>query len=287
MVTMKHSDDNDTEVGFKRGVGNWRAFDLPLERVFEAAERWRGLVEPIDKPWLCWNVEPGWCLLQQKLVSGAGWTPIVGFDPRVGPPPLLDESILVDFNEEFNFPTLYPHFVLEFVFLFAKRLAFWHSDLLLDETRMRHFAELFAQVPDGEMMATYSRGGGFRRFIPLLHRYWELIGCTTRGASQSQFEHGTGWWLHYYAHPNFSGTVHLQSQRWECGFGINAWRMNYGGIAKKIPVDLVRDGHFTRIGNPTYVHRAKINWFRDLNWDIKENFSLYECARKMNISHLL
>src|SRR5437870_12049476 len=112
------------------GHGNWEAYNLPLDRIYSAAQEWAGALEGVVRPWLCWNVSPRWCLLQQKLVQQAGWTPVVGFDPRSGPPPLSSDAILIDFNRTFDFPVMFYMFPLEFAYLFAPRLAFWHADLL-------------------------------------------------------------------------------------------------------------------------------------------------------------
>lgn len=279
--------DEDVVLRFKLGRGNWQVFDRPLESIFAAASKWHDLVGTVDKPWLCWNVEPDWCLLQQRLVAAVGWTPIVGFDPRVGAPPLIESAILVDFNAGFDFPNLYPHFPLEFAFLFSKRLAFWHSDLLLDIDRLERFADAFGSLRDNEMTAVGQRPRGLLNRLPWCRRYWELLGCTTRGASRSQFECGRGWWMHYYEHPNFKGRVYFRSRRWDHGFGIKAWELDCGGIVHSIDGRTIKDGHFTRIGNPKYRPTATNNVFRNLNADLRSNFELSECARKLRISHLL
>lgn len=280
--------DTKSEPDFMSGRGNWKAFDLPLDRIFSAAARWRELIGPVDKPWLCWNVEPDWCVLQQRLVAAVGWTPVVGFDPRVGPPPLIAGAVLVDFNAGFGFPNLYPHFPLEFAFLFAPRLAFWHSDFLLDLERMEQFAARFAGLADGEMTAVAPIPAGFINRLPWRRRYWELLGCTTSGASRSQFENGRGWWMHYYNHPNFKGKVWSRSRRWDHGFGIKAWELDCGGVVHRIAGETIKDGHFTRIGKKqNYKATAANNVFRNLHADLRANFDLSQCAEKMRISHLL
>lgn len=68
------------------GTGHWKAFralDMDVEFVFSAAKDWKRQLKGVDKGWLCWNVDPDWCLIQQRLVESVGWTPVVGFDPRV------------------------------------------------------------------------------------------------------------------------------------------------------------------------------------------------------------
>lgn len=108
----------------------------------------------MERPWLCWNVHDDWCLLQQKLVVRAGWTPVVGFDPRCGPPQkLVREAILIDFNQHLRLPNMLMHVPLEFVFLFADKLAFWHSDLLVPEAIMMETSALFTQLEQGQTAA--------------------------------------------------------------------------------------------------------------------------------------
>ncbi|HTT61257.1 MAG TPA: hypothetical protein VMG35_05430, partial [Bryobacteraceae bacterium] len=143
----------------KSGTGDWQAFSLPLERVFEAAADWQRRLAGIDKPWLCWNVSRRWSYLQQRLVLHVGWTPVVGFDPRVGPPPLVPGAVAIDFNERFGFPVMWPLFPLEFAFLFSGRLAFWHADLLCRLPVLEQLAAGFSALQDGQMSAVLDKGG--------------------------------------------------------------------------------------------------------------------------------
>lgn len=276
----------DTERLFRIGRGNWDAFDLPLDVVHEAAESWRCDLAGIERPWLCWNVESDWCYVQQRLVAGAGWTPLVGFDPRVGPPPTIEGAVVIDFNKILDLPVLYPHFVLEFVFLFADRLSFWHSDLLLTESDMAGFAASFADLADGEMAAVASPSGWRRWLAGGRSRYWELLGCTTSGASRSQFNRGCGWWMNFDRHPNAEASDSRQ-HHWEYGCGIRHWQTSCGGRVHEIPEDKVSYGHFTRIGKSDYQASEKNNVFRDLNQDIQANFDIRRCVESLELGHLL
>ncbi|MGI9499574.1 MAG: hypothetical protein ACR2P3_06025 [Geminicoccaceae bacterium] len=276
----------DAERMFRMGRGNWDAFDLPFDTVLEAAEVWRHALAGVEKPWLCWNVEPDWSYVQQRLIAGAGWTPVVGFDPRVGPPKTISNSVIVDFNDALQLPVLYPHFVLEFVFLFTDRLAFWHSDLLLTEPDMAGFAASFDRLDDGEMAAVRSRSR-WRRWLPYGEdRYWELLGCTTRGASQSQFDQGCGWWMHFNRHPN-APRPGPGRHHWEYGNGIRHWQRSCGGIVQEISQDQVCYGHFTRIGKQDYRASEKNNVYRNLNKDLQSNFDIRQCVQSLDLSHLL
>jgi len=89
---------------WRAGTGDWKYFNIPLEQIFEIAAGWKSILAGLEKPWLCWNVSPRWSVPQQKLVLAVGWTPIVGFDPRVGPPPIVDGSILLTSTRSYSFP---------------------------------------------------------------------------------------------------------------------------------------------------------------------------------------
>ena len=193
------------------GKGNWAGFNIPLDKVYEAAAEWRQTLAGVARPWLCWNVSDRWCKLQQRLILEVGWTPVIGFDPRSGPPTVLPGSVLIDFNSHFGFdprsgpPTvlpgsilidfnshfglgvMWPHFPLEFAFLFADRLAFWHADLLCRLDVMRRLQSTFESLPDGALAAVPDYGGRRNLLKFRHHRYWELVGCTTKSASESQF----------------------------------------------------------------------------------------------------
>jgi hypothetical protein len=95
-----------------------------------------------------------------------------------------------------------PHFPLEFAFLFSDRLAFWHAYLLCRTETMHKLKVMFEGLQDGAMAAVPDFGS--RRYIYRFrhHRYWELAGCITRGASKSQFDQGAGWWRCFDHRPN-------------------------------------------------------------------------------------
>src|SRR3954468_5149670 len=88
---------------YRFGTGNWRSFayvPFTLDELLEVSQSWGHQLRGVELPWLCWNVDADWCLVQQKLVALAGWTPVVGWDPRVGPPELIRGAIPIDFNAE-------------------------------------------------------------------------------------------------------------------------------------------------------------------------------------------
>jgi hypothetical protein len=273
------------------GTGNWNTFSLPIEQVFDAAKEWKLALVDIERPWLCWNVSHRWSLLQQKLIRNVGWTPVVGFDPRVGPPPLIPEAILIDFNARFQFPVMWPHFPLEFAFLFAPRLAFWHADLLCRFPVVEQLAALFTSLEDGHMAAVLDRGG-FRNLLNLKsHRFWELAGCTTAGASRSQFEKGAGWWRYFDQHPNCTDPQEQARRRalsYDSGVGIKYWRDRYKGPVTTIPIQLVKEGHCSEIGAPNYVRgQNHTNAHRSLSSELDNNYSIEEVARRLGIASLL
>ena len=233
------------------GTGNWKAYRLPVDRIFDVATQWKTALTGVEQPWLCWNVSHRWSLLQQKLVRHVGWTPVVGFDPRIGPPPLISGAILIDFNADFQFPVMWPHFPLEFAFLFAPRLAFWHADLLCRFPVMDHLAAMFTSLQDGQMAAVLDRGGLRNSLNFKSHRYWELAGCTTAGASRDQFEKGSGWWRFMDHHPSCTDPRERARRRtysYDSGVGILYWRNRYGGRVQDIGIKLSRKAIAARSG---------------------------------------
>ena len=88
---------------------DWEAYQLfgmSLDILLEEAIRWAGRFRGIERPWLCWNVDSNWCVVQQRLVKEVGWTPVVGFDPRAGEPQLVPGAVLMNFNERLRLPSI-------------------------------------------------------------------------------------------------------------------------------------------------------------------------------------
>jgi hypothetical protein len=270
------------------GTGNWRAFNLPWDKVTAAAETWRAAAKGQPKLWLCWNVNDDWCLLQQKLVAEVGWTPLVGWDPMcgVGCPPLVPNAIAVDFNASLGIPSLFMHVPLELAFLWVEdKLAFWHSDLVLPRAKMRWLADRFDRLQGKEMAAVFSYGG-LRNILQVnAHRYWELAGCTTRASSQDQFDKGSGWWTNLPYHPNAPRDAEEQERRKaldrEHGIGIRYWEKQYGGKVYGISERKLAEGHFSATTVKDYrraATKAK---------EMEINFDLMQIARKFGIVDLI
>ena len=264
------------------GSGNWEAFHASpysIHDVLIAAKSWATALQGRDKLWLCWNVDPAWCVVQQALVLSVGWTPVVGFDPRCGPAPLLPGAVGLDFNAPFGFRTLWPHFVIEFAHVFAERLAFWHSDLLLRKAQLADYARRFESLPQGRVMATQQHRSWKSRLIgKKLPRAWELLGCVTREGSQDLFAKGCGWWMCFYLHPMHVGHVERlrrTHEYWDHGTGVLYWARHAGGDLELIPERDIQEGHFTRIGREaSYKVLGGTDWRRDLTKDLANNFSL-------------
>ena len=272
------------------GKGNWAGFDIPLSKINAAAEEWSQALTGVKRPWLCWHVSDRWCKLQQALIHEVGWTPVIGFDPRCGPPStVLPGSIVIDFNARFGLEVMWPHFPMEFAFLFSERLAFWHADLLCRIEVMRQLAATFEALPDGAVAAVPQWGG--RRHILNFrkHRYWELVGCTTRAASQSQFESGTGWWRYIKFHPNCPNEKERAGRAkyyYDSGVGIMYWKRRYGGTVVDIPEKLVAEGHCTSI-NKTGYRQVNPGGARVLGAEIDLNFDIEAEARRLGIAQFL
>jgi hypothetical protein len=277
---------------FAPGTGDWRFFEPALlPTVFKAAEEWKRELTGVAKPWLCWNVANDWCLVQQKQVESVGWTPVVGYDPRVGPPPLTKNAVMIDFNKYFGFPTMWMHFPIEFAHLFSDRLAFWHADLILRHEVAEKYARLFSTLSDGEVAATPDFGGLYRRiFNRRTQRYWEVLACTTRGASASQFEQGCGWWKGFFersisANP---GKQHkLRTYYWDCGVGILYWQRRCGGHVIALNFNKVNEGHCTGIGRNDYKRASPNCELRNLSKELSANFDLIEVCRRLGVTELL
>ena len=237
---------------------------------------------------MCWNVDPDWNLIQQQLVASVGWTPVVGFDPRVGPPPLIPGAICIDFNARLALPTMWMHFPLEFIFLFCERLAYWHADCLIRPAKMAALAERFASLPDGAMAAVQPREGWRIRLRPRMRRYWEVVGCSTRGASRDQFEKGCGWWMNFASHPNCAPRFSDASRYyWDCGVGIRYWHKKMGGDVRLVRDEYISEGHFTGIGRPTYKRASPKNERRDLSKELSLNFDIAAACATLGLEHFL
>lgn len=272
------------------GKGNWAGFPVPLGTVYEAAAEWKQALAGVDRPWLCWNVSDHWCTVQQRLIQEFGWTPVIGFDPRCGPPKtVLPGSIVIDFNAKFGFPIMWPHFPLEFAFLFSDRLAFWHADLLCRLETMHKMKVMFEGLRDGEMAAVpdYGSRRHFYRFRH--HRYWELAGCTTRGASKSQFDQGAGWWRNFNQHPNCPNEkerARRSKYYYDSGVGIMYWKRRLGGHVVTLPHKWVAEGHCTSISKKNY-QQVQPGGQRNLSAEIDLNFDITEVAKRLKISQFL
>jgi hypothetical protein len=272
------------------GHGNWQHYTLPLEDIYAAAAEWREALKGIEKPWLCWNVSSRWCLLQQRLVQEVGWTPVVGYDPRSGPPPIVPGGVLIDFNRTFHFPVMFFMFPLEFAFLFAPRLAFWHADLLCSISNMQKLAGIYNSLKDGEMAAALDRGGRRYLFTFSKHRFWELAGCTTAAASRDQFEKGAGWWRSFNCHPKCPDQAERavrDKYHWDFGFGVMYWKRRYGGKVITIASRPLQEGHCTSISKPDYKRVGPEGDARNMGAEIDLNYNIEEVARRLGIAHLL
>ena len=258
----------------KNGTGNWLDFNMELDEVYRAAEKWKKAISGINKPWLCWNIYDKWSVLQQKLVLEVGWTPVVGWDPNcvLGPPPIVPGAISVNFNEDLQFKALWPHFPLEFAFLWSEKLAFWHADLLVRMEKLEKIVSLFEGLKNNEMAAVLSIGGRRNLLNFRSHRYWELLGCITKGASESQFQLGCGWWRHFYKHPNCPPSEKEKRSKYyyDSGVGIMYWKRKYKGKVYNIKAKWIEEGHCTRIGNKNYKRGISKSEEMDLNFDLQK-----------------
>jgi hypothetical protein len=264
------------------GTGNWDTFDGNMERIRNVASQWKKQTEGASNLWLCWCLNDRWCILQQRMIIELGFTPVVGWDPACisSRPTILPGAIGIDFNDGFGYPAMWPHFPLEFVFLWTEKLAFWHSDLLVRMEKLEKIGKLFKKLKQGEMAAVKSTGG-LRNILKFKqHRYWELIGCTTKDASQSQYETGCSWWRPFRLHPNTPNDekIFREQHNWDHGAGIMYWKRYYHGKVFDISERYVSEGHFSI----TSVKNYKKAESKSVEFDI--NFDLNECAEKLGLN---
>jgi hypothetical protein len=273
------------------GAGDWLAYDKPHDLLFKAAEDWAKEMKGIEKPWLCWNVSERWCVLQQRLVEAVGWTPVVGRDPRYSKPRVIPGAVYVEFNDRFKYPIMYSHFPLEFIFMFADRFAFWHSDLLCRMSKMQELARLYESLEDGEMAGVKDTGGRRYMFSQKHHRYWELAACVTRGASKSQWDHGCGWWRPFFAHPNCPRDPEERRRRQglpDHGFGAYYWKKHYGGRGREIPLPPLVEGHCTSINREKdYKRVSQEGPMRNMGIEIDLNYSIEEVCKRLDLTEFL
>jgi len=285
------TDVDNQDALFRTGKGHWNHFSLEMDTVFRAAENWKNQLEGSDKLWLCWNVDPDWCLIQQKLVANAGWTPLVGGDPRAEKAKLLKESVYVDFNQGLNLPMVHMLFPVEFAFLFAKKLAFWHSDLLVREHKVQFMSQMFDALVDGDMAVTNPARSLKMKILKQVDRYWELAGCTTAAASRHQYEVGSGWFGHVACHPNSPESEFKKKSRlyYDHGSGIKYWAKNHkpeSSIITFIDEKYLDEGHCTRIRRKNYIAQSPNNAQRDLSKDLSYNFDLKEECNKLSLTNV-
>jgi hypothetical protein len=115
------------------------------------------------------------------------------------------------------------------------------------------------------------------------------VGCTTRSASESQFEHGSGWWRHINFHPQCTDETERRRRDryyYDSGVGIMYWKRRYGGQVIDIPEKLVAEGHCTSINRKNY-RQLNPGGPRNLGAEIDLNFDIEEIAAKLNITRLL
>jgi len=276
-----------------RGRGCWKRFDWPLEGVYQAAKEWKAQAKGVEKPWLCWHVSDAWTRIQVNLVKHFGWTPIVGYDPDCGTVscPRIEDALVIDFNKSFHFNKMSMHFPLEFAHLWVDRLAFWHSDLLVKKALMSKTVSLFEKIKDGEIAGVPNYGKGRLDFLSVRkHRIWELIGLTTAGASEDQYSRGTGWWRHFWLHPNCPSDFERSRRSryyYDHGTGIMYWHRKYGGKIHKLNVKEFHEGHCTSIGNPDYVKIRMEPGRLMLGKQLELNYNLELYAKKMGLEAFL
>lgn len=274
------------DYGDHPGAGDWRTFSKEgMATLWHSTRSWANQLKGVAKPWLCWHVSARWCLLQQRVIQEFGWVPIVSGDPRYGEPAVLPGSLSINFNEFFQYPMMLPLFPLEFAFKFTARLAFMHSDLLCRMQVMEDSVRMFEKLVDGEMAAPYLIPGRRHLLNFKRHRYWDLLTCTTRGASESQFKLGAGWWKHFADHPNCPGERERRRRSayyYDFGSGVAFWKRKLGGTVIDLRLKPIEEGHCTSIGKSDYKYVGTVR-SRLLNQELDLNYSLEDVAARLGL----
>ncbi len=275
------------------GNANWEAFQAlggDVSMFTDAAQDWKKAIDGIQYPWLVWSMLDDWCYVQQKLVEAAGWTPIVGYDPRHPPTRMTKNAVLIDFNARLKLPVMWMHVPLDFIFMLAPRMAFWHADLLCTQENMEYLSQLFRGLQDGEAAIVNPTSMlGMGRFLNSKnHRYWELAGCFTRSASQHMHDHGCSIWQQFMYHPHCPDKAEFDSRRkyyWDSGAGIYYWHRRYNRKLHLIPEARLAPGHFTRINRQqSFKTVSPNNELRDGGADLQANFTIQDAIRTVGLN---
>jgi hypothetical protein len=141
------------------------------------------------------------------------------------------------------------------------------------------------------MAGVLDTGGRRYMFSPRHHRYWELAACMTRGASESQWKNGCGWWRPFFMHPNSPKDPKERKRRMgypDHGFGTMYWKKHCGGKVKQIPLPPLVEGHCTSINREKeYKRVSKEGPSRNMGVEIDLNYSIEDLAARLEISQFL
>lgn len=288
-LSNRHLEYDPRQV-WQLGNGVWttfNSFEGSLGDIEIAAEDWLKQLNGVTCGWLVWNAHPEWCYAQQRMVDNLGWTPIVGGDPRLPKPPMIDSAVFVDFNRVLKLPYMGPMFPVEFAFMWISKICFFHSDLLLTDKSLRSISNIFETLKKGGTCAVSTfRFGKFWKRAP---RAWELIGCTTAGASRNQFHFGAGWWCKISDHPNCPSDVERKKRAelyWDHGAGVLYWKRKYGGNLTLIPLRKVAYGHFSPASKKQqYKRLSNDDKGRILKQQLDANISLESACQELGLDY--
>lgn len=263
-----------------------------IERILACAQGWKEKLREVQRPWLCWCADEEWCYTQQQLVEAVGWTPVVGTDGRNQQPRLTRSAIFIDFAGDIGVSRMRPHFPLEFAFAYCSTLAYWHSDVLPPLNVMHRVADQFGRIEPNQQIGVLQVPSLSARIKACItgrrafQRGFEVIGCTTAGASQSQFEDGLGWWRHVEFHPHATAQSIAAKPYWEFGVGIWFWRQRHRERFEEVCVD-VEPYHYSQINIRNY---RRIKEASDCGKDrvkgeeLKANFDLATIRRGLQLT---
>jgi hypothetical protein len=148
---------------------------------------------------------------------------------------------------------------------------------------------MFGKLEDGAIAAVEPAYSWRQRMQPRKLRYWEVVACTTRGASKNLYDKGCGWWMNFCYHPMTppEELVDRAKHYWDVGAGIRYWHKKCGGKVEVIPEDYIKEGHFTGIGRRDYKRKSPNNWERNLALELSLNNDLMKCCEQLQLQDLI
>jgi hypothetical protein len=156
---------------------------------------------------------------------------------------------------------------------------------------LEQVSRTFEKLDDGEMSAVWDYGGLRQLLNRPMHRYYELLGCMTRGASRDNFDKACGWWRNVVNHVNVK-TEEDRAVRdklfYDNGFGIMLWKRRYKGVVRDLSLRKTAEGHCSEIGNKGYQNLPNhLEATRNTGKEMELNYDLEQVCKRLGIERFL